>query len=778
MPSRAPKPDDPILAVLDVGVIVQDSSTRLLYANAAAARLLGVSVEQATSRDSYDPRWIVTRADGTPFETEQLPVFEALRSAQPVRGVVMAVQRPAGDQSWLRVDAIPLLDEAKSPTAVVMMLTDITGDVQARLELQRRNTALDEDARLRTAEMERLQRDLDVSESTYSSVLRAMAEGIAVHALDGSILFANPAAERILGLTIDQMQGRYSVDPAWHLTDSRGEPLAPAAIPSEITRLTGQSQRNVVLGVQTPQGERRWLSVNTDAIDALDTDGFCMVVATFTDITIERAALSAAETGRQRLLRLTDALPGAVFELLVAPDGTTSVPYASAQLAEIAASTPHKVFANVRADDRERLRAEIAAAASSGSSIDVEFHLEPPGREPRELRLRAGPPSVTPLGPLFGALLMDVTESRRIERALRETQRREGMGLMAAGIAHNFNNMLAAILPNLERLRNDVADTLRAEVDDAYTATQAATELVRQLMMLTRREQPEPPSAVDLRTVAEGIVNLCRRTFDRRIQLSVHAPDAPVVVLGRQAELQQVMLNLCLNARDAMAGTSAPVLRIELARRGAEVVVSISDNGVGMTDDELAQLGNPFFTTKAPGQGTGLGVATAIGIVRDFGGTLTWHSTLGRGTTFTVVLPAHGDPAPAAQAARMADTGPGHRGRVLIVDDEDLVRRSLGRTLTRLGFEVLQAEGGARALALLAEGPPVDVALIDQNMPGMSGTELYFALRQRWPTLPILIVSGIDSSIVPTDDRTGALLKPFDSARLLAAIDAISPRRA
>ncbi len=775
MPSRAPKPDDPILAVLDVGVIVQDSSTKLLYANAAAARLLGVSVEQAVARDSYDPRWVVSRPDGTPFATEQLPVFEALRSAQPVRGVVMAVQRPAGDQSWLRVDAIPLLDAAQSPSAVVMVLTDITTDVQARVELQRRNTALDEDARLRTAEMERLQRDLDLSESTYSSVLRAMAEGIAVHGVDGAILFANPAAERILGLTIDQMQGRYSVDPAWHLTDSRGEPLAPSAIPSEITRRTGQSQRNVVLGVQTPQGERRWLSVNTDAIDPLDADGFCMVVATFTDITSERLALGAAEAGRQRLLRLTEALPGAVFELLVAPDGSTSIPYASAQLVGITGASPNDPFANARPDDRERLRNEIAAAAATRASIDVEFQVQAATGEARDLRLRASPPSVTPDGALFGALLMDVTESRRIERALRETQRREGMGLMAAGIAHNFNNMLAAILPNLERLRTDVVDALRAEVDDAYTATLAATELVRQLMMLTRREQPDPPSAVDIRGVADDIISLCRRTFDRRIQVSVRAPDEPLVVLGRRAELQQVLLNLCLNARDAMAGTAAPVLQLDLERRGDDVVITIADNGVGMTDTELAQLGNPFFTTKAPGQGTGLGVATAIGIVRDFGGSVSWRSTLGTGTTFIVTLPAHHAPVAASAALRPSQAAPAKRGRALIVDDEDIVRRSLTRTLTRLGFEVVQADGGAQALQQLQDEPAPDVVLLDQNMPGMSGTELYFAIRQRWPTLPVLIVSGIDSSIVPTDGRTGTLLKPFDSARLSAAIDALLP---
>jgi signal transduction histidine kinase len=462
-----------------------------------------------------------------------------------------------------------------------------------------------------------------------------------------------------------------------------------------------------------------------------------------------------------------------VFELLVAPDGAMTVPYASAQLADIAGATASNPFANALPEDVARIRATVASAAATSSPIDVEFQVQLSREGVRDLRLRAERPTRASGGMLFGALLLDVTESRRLERALRETQRREGMGLMAAGIAHNFNNMLAAILPNLERLRTDVAPALRAEVDDAYTATLAATELVRQLMMLTRREQPEPPAPVNIQDVVEDVVSLCRRTFDRRIRISVVAPRSPAVVLGRRAELQQVLLNLCLNARDALGSTAEPALSIHVDRHNRDVTVTVHDNGVGMTSAEMSQLGNPFFTTKAPGQGTGLGVATAIGILRDFGGTLAWRSSSEAGTTFEIVLPAHEGAEPRTAVPLEVAPRAARKGRALIVDDEELVRRSMERTLMRLGYDVTQADGGAQALEMLKRGEPVDVALIDQNMPGMSGTELYFLIRQQWPTLPVLIVSGIDASIVPTDRYTSAMLKPFDSAKLDAALRAL-----
>jgi PAS domain S-box-containing protein len=756
-----------ILASLDVGIIVQDRASTVLYANAAAQRLLGVS---AVGRDSRDPAWRVVRTDGLPFEAESLPVFEAIRTGQPVRGVVMGIDRPQGDRVWLSVDAHPVRGASDMVDRIIISLTDITPELRQRLEAQDAAEQLD-------FELEKTRQQRDLSEATYQSVLRAMAEGVALHGLGGEILFANPSAERILGLTLAQMQGRHPMDSTWRLTDSRGEPLPPSAIPSEITRVSGRPQRNAILTVQRGDGTRGWLSVNTDPIGGADASGHCMVVATFTDITSERSALDAVESGRDRLARLTEALPGVVLEILVTPDGVLRIPFASAAVTSLGVQSPDELrewsaLAECIAErDRERTLAAIRAAAQTTTALDLEIRMVWPSGIEHDTRLRTSAPTTVADGTLFRVILIDVSEQRRLERTLRETQRHEGLGLLAAGIAHNFNNMLAAIIPNLETLRDAVDGPLRAEAVDAHQAALAASELVRQLMLLTRREQGTAPSVVDLGEVADDVVRICRRTFDRRITVSLQAASERALVVGRRAELQQVILNLCLNARDAVEHRPSPQLDVTMLVDARDVRVTVRDNGMGMSEAVQQHLGDPFFTTKPPGLGTGLGIATVIGILRDAGGELQWRSTEGRGAEFTVRLPRA--TTYAAAETPVADAAPALvvRRPILLVDDEAIVRRSVARTLTRLGFDVTTAEDAREALRVLQARPEIVLVVADQNMPGMSGTELLEAIRSERPQLPFLIISGNAGAIAMQAPPMAVLAKPFAERQLSAEIE-------
>ncbi|MCU0624806.1 MAG: PAS domain S-box protein [Gemmatimonadaceae bacterium] len=742
-----------MLASLDVGVLVQGPDTHLLYANAAAERLLGLSNDELLRRDSFDARWDVLRPDGSRFEQASLPVFEALRSGQPVRGVVLGVRRDGGSVAWLSVDALPQRGPDDRIAHVVITLTDITRQVAERLDLQTQAAALDD-------ELGRVRREAADSEATSRGVLRAMAEGVALHGGTGEILFANPAAQEILGLSLDR------------------QPLPPAAIPSEVTRRTGRAQRNVVLGVHRATGERAWLSVNTDPIDDMDPAGFCRVVATFTDITVEREALAAEASGRERLLRLTEALPGAVLEVAVDAQGTMRVPFASAALESEFGVAPAAVLADAGAlwsaflpEDQPRIVAAWRDAARTREAVLLEARLRRRDGAIRHVRLRSGPPTLSEVGVLFRALAVDVTERLALEQTLREALRRDAMGLLAAGIAHNFNNMLAAIVPNLEALRERVDAPLRPDVEDAYQAASAAGELVRQLMLLTRREAPSAPEPVDLGELAEEVARLCRRTFDRRIAVQCTVPSTPTPVLGRRAELQQVVLNLCLNARDALAETEGPVLALVVAAGPDGVTLEVADNGCGMSEAVQARLGEPFFTTKPPGRGTGLGVATVKGIVQDVGGQLSWESAPARGSRFFVRFAAHTPSAATVADAPAARPAPASQGRLLLVDDEDLVRRALARILARMGWDVVAVSSGDEALARLRDGLVVRVAMIDRSMPGMSGEELLSHLRRDWPRLPVILCSGYDSGSVGTDDVTRTLGKPFTEGQVRKALE-------
>lgn len=770
--SMATAPDaGRVLASLDVGVLVQDADTRLLYANAAAERLLGLSNDELLRRDSFDARWEVLRPDGSPFEQQALPVFEALRTGRPVRGIVLGVRRDGGLVSWLSVDALPERGPDDRVAHVVVTLTDITREIAERQDLQSQAAALDD-------ELGRVRREAALSEATSRGILRAMAEGVALHAEGGEILFANPAAQEILGLTLDQLLGRHPMHPDWRLTDSRGQPLSPSAIPSEITRRTGRPQRNVILGVHRPTGERAWLSVNTDPIEDAGSGGFCRVVATFTDITVEREALAAEATGRERLLRLTEALPGAVLEIAVDADGRLHLPFASAALESEfgvspreAMADPSRLWAAFLPEDGPRIVAAWRDAAATGAPVLLEARLTRGDGAIRHVRLRSGPPAAGASGMLFRALAVDVTERLALEQTLREALRRDAMGLLAAGVAHNFNNMLAAIVPNLEALRDRVDGALRPDVEDAYQAASAASELVRQLMLLTRREAASAPEAVDVGALAEEVARLCRRTFDRRIVVDCHVPDTPVVVLGRRAELQQVLLNLCLNARDAMLETEAPRLALTVARTEGGVALEVSDNGCGMSEAVQARLGEPFFTTKPPGRGTGLGVATVRGIVEDAGGSFSWTSAPARGSRFVVRLPAHAAASAATAEPTVPRPAPASQGRLLLVDDEDLVRRALSRILTRMGWDVLAVASGDEALARLREGLVVRVAMIDRSMPGMSGEALLANIRRDWPRLPVVVCSGYDSGGIVVDGVTRTLGKPFTEGQVRGVLE-------
>jgi CheY-like chemotaxis protein len=306
-----------------------------------------------------------------------------------------------------------------------------------------------------------------------------------------------------------------------------------------------------------------------------------------------------------------------------------------------------------------------------------------------------------------------------------------------------------------------------------------AAEMVRQLMLFARPQDNATRSSFDLVDVARRIVDMCRSTFDRKIQMELVPTEIPAV-LGNPGQIEQVLLNVCLNARDALLESAgvAPSLRVEFsAPRRDRVRVIVTDNGVGMTDDVRARMFEPFFTTKEVGRGTGLGLSSAYAIVTDHGGTIQCATRLGEGTRFEIELPAAPAPKPAPASATPKPVPLGTE-TILVVDDESAVRLTLRRMLERSGFRVVAYEDGPQALAALERGEAADAILIDRSMPGLSGEQVIDRLEQLGIRLPILVLSGHSSVELSSPSVVAVLSKPISREALIFEVRRALDQRA
>ena len=387
----------------------------------------------------------------------------------------------------------------------------------------------------------------------------------------------------------------------------------------------------------------------------------------------------------------------------------------------------------------------------------------------------------------FTGTIRDVSERKRFEAQLLQSQKMEAIGQLAGGIAHDFNNILTAVSGYADLLLDDIEpiDPRRSDVEEIERAARRATTLVGQLMTFGRRQRLNP-ERVDLNEVVERLDPMLRRLIGEHIAVT-WLPAAelwPVEADGGQ--LEQVIVNLSVNARDAMPTggrltieTANIELDAEYARThvdvepGPHVMLAVSDTGQGMDAATQQRVFEPFFTTKAAGQGTGLGLATVYGIIRQSGGHVWLYSELGRGTTFKIYLPRSTAASLVEPAAAVESAPEGGPETILVAEDEPAVRSLIEKILSRLGYAVLLAEDAAAALQL-AGTRPVDLLVADVIMPGRSGLELATDIRSLAPDVRVLFISGYTMGAVKQHGLLGPddpmLEKPFTPERLARAV--------
>jgi two-component system, cell cycle sensor histidine kinase and response regulator CckA len=654
-----------------------------------------------------------------------------------------------GGRRWLETHATPLRDADGAVTAALGITRDIT---ERRLA----------ENRLRQSEQR-------FAQMFYSSPIALLLGRF----LDRAIVDVNGAFESLTGYSRAHVAGHTFGD-LGIITDHLRERYA-----AEL-RATGRFLTTEI-PFRCRTGETRTVVVSAEQ---MLIDGEPHALMSIVDVTERNAAL-------ERLREVVENIREAFW---VTDPAKSQILYVSPAYEAIWGRTCADLHQNpsawleaIHADDRPRIE-EAARTKQVLGTYDETYRIVRPDGAVRWIRDRAFPvrqPDGT-LVRLVGTA-SDITDERRLEDQLRQAQKMESVGRLAGGIAHDFNNLLTVINGTVELILSDAGhhEPLRGDLSAIREAGDRAATLTRQLLALSR-QQILSPQVVDLRALLQDLHRILQRLIGEDIELRLSLASDLGRVKVDPSQFEQVILNLAVNARDAMpnGGTlliEAHDVGIDAAanlvfdaertvRSGPDVRIAVSDTGTGMDEHTRDRIFEPFFTTKPPGKGTGLGLSTVHGIVQQSGGSITVYSEVGLGTTFTILLPRVDDLSARTKAPRVADVPRGSEA-ILVVEDERPVRDLTTRILSSAGYHVLEAGGGDEALLVLKRHKGmVHLALTDVVMRGMNGRELATRLRELQPSIKVLYTSGYtDHSIL----RHGVLehgrcfiSKPFTAIEL------------
>jgi two-component system, cell cycle sensor histidine kinase and response regulator CckA len=652
-------------------------------------------------------------------------------------------------------------------------LYDASGELVSVLSL-----ALD------VTERKRAEEALRESESKLRAVLDALPVGVSFLDAQGRILHSNPATARIWGGPRYQNRDSYAEYRGRWLES--GLPVAREQWASA-QALAGVAVLGQIIEIECLDGSRK--VINNSAVPLVDENGCITGAAVLNEDITENIRTSEELKKREARLEHAQRMASLGHWELEA----TGVLKSSDEMYRIFGlrrsefPPDREAFqSRIHPEDRDRCRASIEQARLEGKAYDLDYRIVRPDGSERVVREHAEPmfDEACRLARIMGTI-QDVTEYRRLEDQLREAQKLESVGRLAGGIAHDFNNLLTVIVGYSDFVLDmlDESHPARAGIEQIQKAGERASALTRQLLAFSRRQVVQP-RVVDLNAVIAEAEKMFDRLVGDDVEVSTVLAENLWPVLADPGLVEQVLMNLVVNARDAMPEGGSLVLETNNVlldehearqhhgmRPGAHVLLAVSDTGVGMDAATRARIFEPFFTTKPLGKGTGLGLSTCYGIVTQAEGWIGVYSEPGRGSTFRVYLPRVEDGAQAEAAAEHASTVPGGHENILVVEDQDDVRRFACDALRGYGYKVQAAASGSDALRLLAEtSGPIDLLVTDLVMPGISGRELADCVAELRPGMPTLFMSGYSDEAATrqrvVEPGAAYLQKPFSPAAL------------
>ncbi len=728
-------------------ILILDAEQRVVRSNRAAESLFHCAREALTGKHCWE---IV---HGT---REPMPDCPVLRMRRSRRREQMDLPH---NGRWFRVTVDPILDAAGQLTGAVHTVSDIT---------ERRRL---EDALRESEERNRHVNEL-ITDYTYSFHVEA----------DGTLRgeWVSASFTRVFGFTVPEMEARGG----WQTM------VFPADRPVALghARKVASGEEDVCeMRFVTRSGEPRWLRDYAVPVWDEAQRRVVRIYGAARDITermqaeIAQARLATAVEQAAEAIVITDA-SGAILYVNPAFEKVTGYPRQ-----EVLGQNP-RLLKSGRQDAQFYQR--MWATLTAGQVWCGQFV-----NKRKDGQFYEDESTISPLFDAAGrivnyvAVKRDVTHERKLEAQLRQSQKLEAIGQLAGGVAHDFNNILAVILMQAELIATEerLADTAREGLRQIRLAAERAANLTRQLLLFSRRQVLQPRN-LDLNEVVTNLAKMLQRIIGEDVRLELHLHPAPLMTRADAGMLEQVLMNLAVNARDAMPQggklvietnarrlTESEAAAIPDATAGSYVFWRVTDTGGGIAPEILPHIFEPFFTTKEPGKGTGLGLATVFGIVKQHGGFIRVASEPGQGTTFEVFLPAHAGTADESGAAAQ----PLPRGgteTILLVEDDPSVRLLTLATLERRGYRVLQAADGVAALKVWRKHrDAVALLLTDLVMPGgVSGQQLAARLQAEQPRLKVVFCSGYSAEIAGRELHLEAgqnfIQKPATPERLLETV--------
>jgi two-component system, cell cycle sensor histidine kinase and response regulator CckA len=636
-----------------------------------------------------------------------------------------------------------------------------------------------------------MERQGSEAEDRYRALVEGSLQGICIQR-GYVILFANTAlarmfrydaADELIGLDLRRFVASRDRQQLAVLQSARdrGEP-APSRYEVEAVRKDGSRIR-----------------VEVQAYPVL-WDGEPATMGAIVDVTERHRAEEALRESQRLLTTVIDAVPARISAkdkaLRFIFMNRLQAEFYAVSAADAVGRTASELVGPARAQSAESLDREVLASGH-GRDLYEEQEMNANGTLMRWLTTKV--PLRDSERRLVGVVTvaLDVTERRRLEDELRQAQKMEGLGRLAGGVAHDFNNLLMVITGRIELLMNrlEPADPVHRELQIVQRAAERGAGLTRQLLAFSRRQVLQP-TVLDINALLESMEPMLRRVVDETIHVHICTGARPSTVRADSGQLEQLVLNLVVNARDAMpdggrlsleTGTiqvdGAVVGMADTPAPGAYVMLAVGDTGHGMDAETQAHMFEPFFTTKGPGKGTGLGLSTVYGIAKQSGGFVAVESAVGQGTTVRIALPVVEPQVSGRSSGEVSQSSPGGSETVLLVEDSPDVRGIVRDVLRDAGYTVIEASNGEEALYLCERhSGPLHLVLTDVIMPGMTGGQLAERIVTARPEVRVLYMSGYtDDDVVRHGVNAKSiplLRKPISAARLTATVRRVldSPR--